>query len=209
MAAADLAAVQNPIIREQPVAKPIQSLVPMLSALLLTACSGEQAEQAPSEEAKVADPRLVQACGLVSDIGFCRVRIGMTLAEARAAFPEPLESFGGDAAGQGLECVMVYPAGRPEQFTFMLVNDRVARVDILVDGYLTDKGARVGWYEDDVLRVYGDRAKVFPNKYDDTKHDIVVDTRFNYQIIFETDGKKVLKYRAGVLPGVGYVEGCG
>ena len=40
---------------------------------------------------------------------------------------------------------MVYPEGRPEQFTFMLVNDRVARVDILVDGYLTDKGARVGW----------------------------------------------------------------
>jgi len=209
MAAVNLAAVQNPIIREQPVAKPIQSLVPMLSVLLLTACSGEQAKQTPSEEAKTADPRLVQACGLVSDTGFCRVRIGMTLAEARAAFPEPLESFGGDAAGQGLECVMVYPAGRPEQFTFMLVNDRVARVDILVDGYLTDKGARVGWYEDDVLRVYGDRAKVFPNKYDDTKHDIVVDTRFNYQIIFETDGKKVLKYRAGVLPGVGYVEGCG
>jgi len=209
MAAVNLAAVQNPNIREQPVAKPIQSLVPMLSVLLLTACSGEQAKQTPSEEAKTADPRLVQACGLVSDTGFCRVRIGMTLAEARAAFPEPLESFGGDAAGQGLECVMVYPAGRPEQFTFMLVNDRVARVDILVDGYLTDKGARVGWYEDDVLRVYGDRAKVFPNKYDDTKHDIVVDTRFNYQIIFETDGKKVLKYRAGVLPGVGYVEGCG
>ncbi len=50
---------------------------------------------------------------------------------------------------------------------------------------------------------------MFPNKYDDTKHDIVVDTRFNYQIIFETDGKKVLKYRAGVLPGVGFVEGCG
>jgi hypothetical protein len=191
------------------VAKPIQSLVPMLSALLLTACAGgEQAEQAPSEEAKTADPRLVEACGMVSDTGFCRVRIGMTLAEARAAFPEPLESFAGDSAAS-LECVMVYPEGRPEQFTFMLVNDRVARVEILVDGYLTDKGARVGWYEDDVLRVYGDRAKIFPNKYDDTKRDIVVDTRFNYQIIFETDGKKILKYRAGVLPGVGYVEGCG
>ncbi len=40
---------------------------------------------------------------------------------------------------------MVYPEGRPEQFTFMLVNGRVARVDILADGYLTDKGARVGW----------------------------------------------------------------
>ncbi len=208
MAAVSLAAVQNPIIREQPVAKPIRSLVPMLSALLLTACSGDQAKQAPSEEAATADPRLVQACGVVSDTGFCRVRIGMTLAEARAAFPEPLDSFGGDSAAS-LECVMVYPEGRPEQFTFMLVNDRVARVDILVDGYLTDQGARVGWYEDDVLRVYGDRAKVFPNKYDDTKHDIVVDTRFNYQIIFETDGKKVLKYRAGVLPGVGFVEGCG
>lgn len=189
-------------------AKPIQSLVPILSALLLTACSGDQAQQAPSEEAKTADPSLVQACGPVSDTGFCHVRVGMTLAEARAAFPQPLESFGGDSAAS-LECVMFYPEGRPEQFTYMLVNDRVARVDILLGGYITDKGAQIGWSEDDVLRVYGDRAKVFPNKYDDTKHDIVVDTRFNYQIIFETDGKKVLKYRAGVLPGVGFVEGCG
>lgn len=189
-------------------AKPIASLLPLLSVLSLGACSSDQAEQPPAEVAEVADPRLVEICGTVSDTGFCGVRIGMTLAEAQAAFPENLESFGGDSAAS-LECVMVYPEGRPEQFTYMLVNDRVARVDILLPGYLTDKGARVGWRQDDVLRVYGDRAKVFPNKYDETKRDIVVDTRFNYQIIFETDGKKVLKYRAGVLPPVGYVEGCG
>ena len=40
MAAANLAAVQNRNFREKPVAKPIPSLVPLLSALLLTACSG-------------------------------------------------------------------------------------------------------------------------------------------------------------------------
>lgn len=29
-----------------------------------------------------------------------------------------------------------------------------------------------------------------------------------YRIIFETDGKKVVHYRAGIRPQVEYVEGC-
>jgi hypothetical protein len=29
-----------------------------------------------------------------------------------------------------------------------------------------------------------------------------------YRIIFETDGKRVLNYRAGIRPQVEYVEGC-
>jgi hypothetical protein len=187
------------------VAKPTASLVSVLSALLLAACSGGQTEQQPGQEAKTTDPHLAQACGVASDSGFCRVVVGMTLDQARAVFPDTLESFAGETG----ECFMVFPAGRPEQFTYMIVNGKVARVDILMPGYLTDKGAQVGWRQDDLLRVYSDRAKIFPNKYDETKRDIVIDTRFNYQMIFETDGKKVLKYRAGVLPPVSYVEGCG
>jgi hypothetical protein len=31
----------------------------------------------------------------------------------------------------------------------------------------------------------------------------------NNRIVFETDGKKVVKYRSGRLPAVEYVEGCG
>lgn len=30
----------------------------------------------------------------------------------------------------------------------------------------------------------------------------------NYRVIFETDGQKVVRYRAGKLPEVGYIEGC-
>lgn len=188
-------------------AKPILNLIPVLSALLLAACSSEQAETPPAEEAPAVDP-LVETCGPVTDGGFCGVRIGMTLEQARAAFPEPLESFGGDAAA-GESCFMVHPEGRPEQITFMLVDGEVARVDIMVAGFKTIGDIQVGSTEEAVLQTYGDRAKVFPNKYDDRKHDILVDTRFLYQIIFETDGSKVLSYRAGVLPPVGYVEGCG
>ena len=30
----------------------------------------------------------------------------------------------------------------------------------------------------------------------------------NYRIVFETDGKRVLRFRAGKLPEVEYIEGC-
>lgn len=153
----------------------------------------------------MANDPLIEDCGKVSDAGFCGVRIGMTLAEAKAAFPVPLESFGGEEPS----CFMVFPEGRSRELTFMLVDGKIARVDVLMPGIATDNGSQVGTPEEDILHAYGYRAKVFPNKYDDSKHDIVVDTRFHYQMIFESDGRKILNYRAGVLPPVGYVEGCG
>jgi hypothetical protein len=189
------------------VTKPIQNLLTALPVLILAACSSPQADAPPPEEKPAADPYLLENCGPVTDGGFCRVGIGMTLEQARAAFPQPLVPYGGDAA-TAESCFMVHPEGRPDELAFMFVNGKVARVDIFVPGFSTS-GIQVGTPEEDVLQTYGDQAKVFPNKYDDTKHDVIVDTRFLYQIIFETDGMKVLSYRAGVLPPVGYVERCG
>jgi len=183
----------------------IPPYVLVLFAVAVAACSQEQADQPPSEMPAMANDPLIEDCGTVTDAGFCRVWIGMTLAEAKAAFPLQLESFSGD---QEPSCFMVFPEGRSKDLTFMLVDGKVARVDVFMPGIATDKGSQVGSSEEEILESYGYRAKVFPNKYDDSKHDIVVDTRFHYQMIFESDGSKILNYRAGVLPPVGYVEGC-
>lgn len=170
----------------------------LLLAVTVAGCSQEPAEPPPPPDT------LVENCGTVSDSGYCGVITGMTLAQARAAFPVPLEVFGDQEAS----CYMVFPEGRPKDLTFMLVDGRVARIDIFIPKIFTGKGIQVGSTEREVLQAYGDLAKVFPNKYDDRMNDVVVDTRFFYEFIFETDGMKVLNYRAGVLPPVGYVEGC-
>jgi hypothetical protein len=182
-------------------------LLLLLAMAAATACTKQPAE--PVEHSIVTGDKLIDDCGPVSDAGFCGVRFGMTLAAARAAFPEPLESFGGDPMnGDELACFVVFPKGRSKELTFMLVDGKVARIDIFRAGIATADGSQVGSAHSDILARHGDRAEVYPGKYDDTKRDIVVDTAPGHQFIFETDGSSVLNYRAGVLPPVGYVEGC-
>ena len=43
----------------------------------------------------------------------------------------------------------------------------------------------------------------------DPKELVILEGSAHAQFIFETDGTKVLSYRAGVLPAVAFVEGCG
>jgi len=77
----------------------------------------------------------------------------------------------------------------------------------------TDAGARVGMREDSVRHLYAKTLRVTPHKYVRGGHYLIVvpgapaDTM--HQLIFETDGDRVTRYRAGLAPYVGYVEGCG
>jgi len=190
-------------------ANAIPILAVMLLAAAVSACSEKQAGTEAYIDRMLTGDKLIDDCDPVAAAGFCGVRFGMTLAEAKAVFPEPLESFGGDETGtESLSCFMVFPESRSKDLTFMLVDGRVARVDIFLSGIATENGSQVGSFEADILARYGGRAKVLPNKYDDAKRDIVVSTSPNHQFIFESDGSKILNYRAGVLPPVGYVEGC-
>ena len=73
------------------------------------------------------------------------------------------------------------------------------------------EGARVGDSEDAVRKLYGSRVSVTPHKYTNGHYLTVTPmapSDSQYRIIFETDGKRVTRYRAGRLPQVAYVEGC-
>jgi hypothetical protein len=51
--------------------------------------------------------------------------------------------------------------------------------------------------------------KIYKHKYVDYGNYIEVEVKGGkYSIIFETDGKRVVTYRAGKTEQVGYVEGC-
>lgn len=145
----------------------------------------------------------------VNEDGFGQIQIGMTL---------------DDAVNMGLlnrnpnmnsQCDYVYPAvgaGMPENVGVMVVKGKIVRIDVDTGAVTTDDGAKIGDSEDRIKNIYGDDVKVTPHKYNPGWHYMTVmgdSTSAGRAIVFETDGKKVTRYRAGELPEVQWVEGCG
>lgn len=107
------------------------------------------------------------------------------------------------------ECAYVRPASGHKGVALMIVKGEVARVDITEGATATLDGAKIGDTEDRIKELYPNRVKVMPHKYT-SGHYLVVSPpgTSNNRIVFETDGSKVLRYRAGREPEVEYVEGC-
>jgi hypothetical protein len=145
----------------------------------------------------------------VNEDGFGQIQIGMSL---------------DDAVNMGLlnrnpnmnsQCDYVYPAvgaGVPENVGVMVVKGKIVRIDVDTGAVTTDDGAKIGDSEDRIKNIYGDDVKVTAHKYNPGWHYMTVmgdSTSAGRAIVFETDGKKVTRYRAGELPEVQWVEGCG
>ena len=129
-----------------------------------------------------------------------------------------------DAVGMGLlnenpnmnsQCDFVFPAvgaGIPDGVSVMIVKGKIARIDVDTGAVTTDDGAKIGDSEDRIKSIYGDDLKVEPHKYNPGWHYMTVmgdSASAGKAIVFETDGKKVTMFRAGRLPEVKWVEGCG
>lgn len=134
------------------------------------------------------------------------VRFGMRIAEAERAA-------GGRFVGvRGEGCEFGRASTMPDGLRFMLEDGRVVRADVVSRGVRTASGAEVGTTEAEIRRMYPDRIRTEPHKY--TKGHYLVYTPRDpaderYRLIFETDGRVVSRYRAGLHPAVEYVEGCG
>ena len=93
---------------------------------------------------------------------------------------------------------------------FMVEKGRIVRVETKDRRFRTASGARVGDSEATVRRIYGRRLEVTAHKYDEHGHYLIVrSTDRRYALVMETDGKKVVFIRSGVVPAAEYVEGCG
>jgi hypothetical protein len=92
----------------------------------------------------------------------------------------------------------------------MVVDGRVARVETQDSAVATDRGGRVGDSESRIDSLYSGRVTVEPHKYVNGHYLIVAPETAgdSSRIIFETDGARVTRLRAGLLPAVGWVEGC-
>lgn len=143
---------------------------------------------------------------VVSGEGFAGVKFGMSVADAEKALGHKFKALGGEA-----NCAYVEPVDAYDGIAFMVVDGAIARIDVQeTDTVVTDTGAKVGDTEAHVLDLYKGRTSVQPHKYTGPEghYVLVLGADGKAQIVFETDGKKVVSYRAGRQPEVEWVEGC-
>jgi hypothetical protein len=133
---------------------------------------------------------------VVTDSGAGPIRVGMTADDIRPHVA---------ALGELAECSYAKVPAAPGLLV-MLFDGKVVRFDAIERTTATAAGARVGDTEQKVHELYPE-VRVEPHKYTDG-HYLIVDTAPGRRIVFETDGTRVTRYRAGVVPHVDWVEGC-
>lgn len=147
------------------------------------------------------------------------VKIGMNLPEAAAAANTRLSvSYAGSDS-----CYYLQTEGELKGVSFMVTKDDVksrlqyvtsdviARVDVNNPKITTVSSAKIGDTEARIKSLYPGQIKVTPHKYTKGYYLTFIPknkAEQNYRIVFETDGQRVTRYRAGKLPEVEYVEGC-
>jgi hypothetical protein len=91
----------------------------------------------------------------------------------------------------------------------MIEDGKVVRVEVRRGDVATSTGARIGDTEARIKTLYPN-VSVMPHKYTPGGHYLTFApaSSVDSEIVFETDGKRVVNYRAGLRPQVEYVEGC-
>ena len=145
----------------------------------------------------------------LSEEGLGQLQVGMTLTEAVNM------GLVNERPDMKPACDFVFPAvgaGIPFGVNVMVVKGKIARIDVDTGTVTTEDGVKIGDTEDRVKSVYGDELQIQPHKYIEGGHYMTVkgdSASAGKAIVFETDGKRVTMFRAGRIPEVEWVEGCG
>jgi len=183
--------------------------IPLRLPLLLVLACGRKASVPPGagDSAAPAPPEAEAEPWTIRVDGVGPIRFGMALADARAALGDSLI-----VTPPGGECGFTAPRGAPAGVRFMVEQGKIVRVDVDSSGVRTAAGAEVGMSEADVRGRYPVGLQVQPHKYDPKGRYLVLQgtqpADSARRLIFETDGQRVVRYRAGITPAVQYVEGC-
>jgi len=178
-------------------------------ALLLTSCEAAPRPAAAPGANATPGPTGADTVWVLTPEGYGPVRIGAPRAVAAVALGAPLTL---DTAAMISEnCGHVRMPRGPGGVSLMIVNDTVVRVEVSERGVRTAAGDQVGDAEAEVLARYAARIRVEPHPYSGPEgHYLVVpavgDT--TRQLILETDGQRVTRFRTGRLPEVTWMEGC-
>jgi hypothetical protein len=189
-----------------------QLIVIAVAPWLYSACSAERTRAdtaradstAPSMSTAVPDSAWV-----VTPRGIGPLRVGMTRGEVEAVLGATVAAPGDSSWRQ---CAFVSPPGLPAGVRLMVEGGTIARLDVDSGRAATAAGARVGDSEAHIRDLYTTRVASAPLKYG-SGHTLTVISAApadsTFRLVFETDGRRVTRYRAGRMPEVEYVEGCG
>ncbi len=132
--------------------------------------------------------------------------INMSLSQLNSVLHE---KFATPSEPEERACFYVSPGKHPG-VSFMIIDGRLARVDVGDPGVLTSTGIEVGDAEAHVLKVYGQRLKVEPHAYSAPQgHYLTAKSADGrYAIRFETDSGKITMFYAGRSDAIQYIEGC-
>lgn len=175
--------------------------------IVLAACGPPHDRDDPADSIASSAPRASGSPEVfVTPSGFGAVRVGMTVAEAATA----LGQAGGAPAGV-LACGYAPVGGLPAGVRLFVLSDTVVRIDVDSGGARTAALVGVGDPESRVVDAYAG-VRVGPHKYTGPAgHVVTVPSPGDSaaRLVFETDGRRVIRYRAGRQPAVDLVEGCG
>lgn len=137
------------------------------------------------------------------------LRLGMSMATMNRVLGEDLAAPkvpGADPVGR---CFYVDPPREPA-LQLMIIEGRLARIDVVKSGIKTTKGVAVGDTEASVLAAYGTRIAVEPASGDphSGRFLTVLSPDKAYGMRFVTLHGKVQQYYSGTAQAIRYVEGC-
>jgi hypothetical protein len=186
----------------------------LLIVLALQGCSQDSTDEVSDQQSVPESPALdsgltttdYDSTWTVSVTGFGPIGVGQELSEVEA------ELSGSVDVSEFLgECAHMSLTDWPDGILAMVVEGRVVRIEVWNAEIATREGARVGMAESEILALYQGQVEVLPHKYTNGHYLSVTPPgpdEAEYRLIFETDGEKVERYRAGTLPEVEWVEGC-
>lgn len=198
--------------------------------LVVAACSGGEAEPtstsvtsttttmqptttttAPTTTTTTEPPVVLEDQWKLSIYGVGPIQVGMSIAAAERAAEITLA---GELDPEISEtCYYVTPVGDLSGLSFMVIDGQIARIEVTSPSRITTlSGARIGssvealqdlWperlQEADDLVIDGDAVAFVPRDEADQE----------YRVVFELDADGlVTTMRSGLLPAVGFVEGC-
>jgi hypothetical protein len=121
--------------------------------------------------------------------GVGRLRIGMEEPELRKQLGPALRIEARDSG--------VYAGWGDPYLGLLLVDGKLARIDVSGGRWRTVGGGRVGSLEAEIREIFKNRVQVKPHTYDPRGHVLMVPGKV-HALAFETDGDIVTALRAGV-----------
>ncbi|WP_369934679.1 lectin [Xanthomonas tesorieronis] len=147
---------------------------------------------------------------LAREDGYGDLRLGMSAAQARAAWGGELDGQPGEAGG----CHVLRPrwARGGNDFGLMFEADKLVRYDVRTAKETAPGGGKVGMDLAQLRTLYAGRVEEQPHKYIEGGKVLRIRSAADHPgvLVFETDAAgKATAWRVGLPPQVDYVEGCG